>query len=152
MSRPNCQNPNLTSTQRFGFTQKWLYNHHPPPTTATTRVYWKIIFFNTLFAYVPKVCDWVWVNKRKKWNSNLRPGTVSEMAPKICPFLSKKKVPPKYPKTAEKWQYFILPSFQEFFDIFSAQENRINFSFCMASGVTRSKFRKGTLEELFFDL
>ena len=24
----NCQNPNLTSTQRLGLTWKWLYNHH----------------------------------------------------------------------------------------------------------------------------
>ena len=27
-SKENCQNPNLTSTQRLGFTRKWLYNHH----------------------------------------------------------------------------------------------------------------------------
>ena len=26
-----CQNPNLTSTQRLGFTRKLLYNHHHPP-------------------------------------------------------------------------------------------------------------------------
>ena len=29
------------------------------------RVYWKIIYFNILLAFVPKVCNWVWVNKRK---------------------------------------------------------------------------------------
>ena len=30
-----CQNPNLTSTQRLGFTWKWLYNHHPPTHTIS---------------------------------------------------------------------------------------------------------------------
>ena len=29
------------------------------------RVYGKIIYFNISFANVPKVCNWVWVNKRK---------------------------------------------------------------------------------------
>ena len=37
-----CQNPNLSSTQRLGFTWKWLYTtttttHSPPPTTTQYR-------------------------------------------------------------------------------------------------------------------
>ena len=34
----------------------------------------------------------------------------------------------KRPKTAEKLQYLILSSFQQFLDVFSAQDDRINFS------------------------
>ena len=30
------------------------------------------------------MCDWVWVNKRKKRNSNPRPGTVFEMSLKVA--------------------------------------------------------------------
>ena len=46
------------------------------------------------------MCDWVWVDKhKKKQNSNPRPGTVSEMAPKIgqTPLKVKKTVSSKYP-------------------------------------------------------
>ena len=45
------------------------------------------------------MCDWVRVNKRKKRNSNRRPGTVPEMALKIAQtaLLVKKKGSQKYP-------------------------------------------------------
>ena len=55
----------------------------PMSRVMAIRVYWKVIYFNILFANVPKVCNWVWVNKRKKRNSNPRPG-ISEMALKIA--------------------------------------------------------------------
>ena len=38
-----CQNPILTSTQRLGFTRKWLYttthHHHHPPTQTQSQQY-----------------------------------------------------------------------------------------------------------------
>ena len=49
-----------------------------------SRVYWKIFSFNILFAYITKMCNWVWVTKRKKRISNPWPLTTSEMAPKIA--------------------------------------------------------------------
>ena len=53
----------------------------------------EFFFFNILFAYFPKMGDWVWVNKRKKQNANPRPGTVFQIDPKIAqtPLKVKKK-------------------------------------------------------------
>ena len=58
----------------------------------------------------------------------------------------------KRPKTAEKLQYLILSSFQQFLDVFSAQDDRINFlSFAsfQASWDTSLEYPKGVFWETF---
>ena len=62
---------------------KWMGN----------RVYWKIILFNILFAYVPNVCDWVRVNKRKKtkFKSEARNRIWNGPEDNTDPFISEKK-------------------------------------------------------------
>ena len=132
------------------------------------------------------MCDWVWVNRRKKRNSNPRLGTVSEMGPKITqtPLKVKKKIlqstlcgysklvscdawcnakdeklirsswAEKTPKNCRKITIFDFVQFSTVFGRFlSPGWSDQFFVFCIASGVTRYKFRvptKGTLEELFF--